>query len=64
MGRAGELAVSLVQTKDALEDANEEASDTQKFLATLESDCGTKEKEMAERTQMRNMEVAAISEAI
>merc|ERR550537_2009519 len=64
MGRAGELAVSVVQTKDALEDANEEAADTTKFLATLESDCATKEKEMAERTKMRNMEITAISEAI
>merc|ERR1719398_105547 len=57
MGRAGELAVSVVQTKDALEDANEEAADTQKFLATLEKDCATKEKEMAERTAMRNQEI-------
>jgi len=64
MGRAGELAVSVVQTKDALEDANEEAADTQKFLATLESDCATKEKEMAERSKLRAMEVSAISDAI
>merc|ERR1719231_1061542 len=64
MGRAGELAVSVVQTKDALEDANEEAADTTKFLATLEKDCATKEKEMAERTKMRTMEITAISEAI
>jgi hypothetical protein len=64
MTREGELAVSVVQTKDALEDANEEAADTQKFLATLEKDCATKEKEMAERTAMRNQEIAAISEAI
>merc|ERR1719236_805 len=64
MGRAGELAVSVVQTKDALEDANEEAADTTKFLATLEKDCATKEAEMAERTKMRTMEITAISEAI
>merc|ERR1719310_2552791 len=64
MARAGELAVSVVQSKDALEDALEEAADTQKFLATLEKDCATKEKEMAERTKMRNMEITAISEAI
>merc|ERR550537_1284085 len=64
MGRAGELAVSVVQTKDALEDANEEAAETAKFQATLEKDCATKEKEMAERTKMRNMEITAISEAI
>merc|ERR1719271_974690 len=64
MARAGELAVSVVQSKDALEDANEEAADTTKFLATLEKDCATKTKEMAERTKMRNMEITAISEAI
>ena len=63
MGRAGELAVSVVQSKDALEDANEEAADTTKFLATLEKDCATKEAEMAERTKMRTMEITAISEA-
>jgi predicted nucleic acid-binding Zn-ribbon protein len=64
MARQGELAVSLVQTKDALEDAIEESADSSKFLATLEKDCGTKEKEMAERTALRNQEIAAISEAI
>jgi len=64
MARSGELAVSVVQTQDALEDANEEAADTQKFLATLEKDCATKEQDMAERTKMRNMEVSAISDAI
>merc|ERR1719502_573203 len=64
MARAGELAVSVVQTQDALEDANEEAADTQKFMATLEKDCATKEQEMGERTKMRSMEVSAISEAI
>jgi predicted nucleic acid-binding Zn-ribbon protein len=64
MGRAGELAVSVVQTKDALEDDTEEAAETTKFLATLEKDCATKETEMAERVKMRNMEITAISEAI
>merc|ERR1719160_1417473 len=64
MGRAGELAVSVVQTKDALEDSTEEKADTEKFKATLEKDCATKEKEMAEREKMRSQEVAAISEAI
>jgi chromosome segregation ATPase len=64
MGRAGELAVSVVQSKDALEDATEEAADTTKFLSTLEKDCATKEADMAERTKMRTMEITAISEAI
>jgi len=64
MARAGELAVSVVQTKDALEDAGEEAADTTKFLATLEKDCATKEADNAERNKMRTMEITAISEAI
>merc|ERR1719149_585856 len=64
MGRAGELAVSVVQSKDALEDANDEAAETQKFMVTLEKDCATKQADNAERTKMRNMEITAISEAI
>merc|ERR1719197_34335 len=63
-GRAGELAVSVVQTKDALEDTAAEAADTEKFMAQLASQCATKEKEWAERSNMRAMEVEAISEAI
>jgi len=62
--RAGELAVSVVQTQDALEDAKTEVADSTKFLATLEKDCGTKEKEMAVRAEQRATEVAAISDAI
>merc|ERR1719393_1239494 len=62
--RAGELAVSIVQTKDAAEDAAAEAAETEKFIATLESQCATKEKEWAERCKARTMEVEAISEAI
>merc|ERR1719386_655895 len=54
MGRAGELAVSVVQTKDALEDNIEEKAETEKFAATLEKDCATKEAEMAERAKMRS----------
>merc|ERR1719160_241078 len=62
MARAGELAVSVVQTKDALEDNIEEKAETEKFSATLEKDCATKEKEMAERDKMRSEEIAAVSE--
>merc|ERR1719359_1461099 len=62
--RSGELAVSVVQTKDALEDNIQEAADTDKFIAQLDAQCATKEKEWAERCKMRAMEVEAISEAI
>merc|ERR1719265_2396092 len=64
MGRAGEIAVAVVQSKDALEDTIEEKADAEKFLSTLESECATKEKEMAERSALRAQEVAAISDAI
>jgi len=64
MARAGELAVSVVQTKDALEDEQDEMADTQKFLAQLDSQCATKQQEWAERSKMRAMEISAISDAI
>merc|ERR1719236_5798 len=64
MARGGELAVSVVQTKDALEDATQELSDTEKFVAQLAAQCATKEKEWAERCKMRSMEISAISKAI
>merc|ERR1719420_573335 len=64
MGRAGELAVAVVQSKDALEDAEEEAADTTKFLATLEKDCATKTKDQAARDELRATEISAISDAI
>jgi len=64
MGRAGEVAVSVVQSQDALEDAKEEAADNTAFLATLEKDCATKSAEQAERDKVRSQEIAAISDAI
>jgi len=62
--RAGTLAVSVVETKDDLEDTEKEAADTEKFGAQLQAQCGTKEKEWAEREKLRAEEITAISEAI
>jgi len=62
--RAGEIAVSVVQTKDSLEDTQDELADVEKFAAQLETECATKEGEWAERQKMRAEEVKAISEAI
>merc|ERR1719171_1790222 len=62
--RAGELAVSVVQSADALEDAKKELAETQKFLQTLKEQCSTKEAEWAEISKVRAEEVAAIGEAI
>jgi len=63
-GRSGELAVSVVQTKNALEDAQEEIANAGKYAEQLAAQCATKEKEMAARTKARAEEIAAISDAI
>jgi len=62
--RSGELAVSVVQTKDALEDAQEEIANAGKYAQQLAEQCATKEKEWAERQKARSMEISAISDAI
>jgi len=62
--RAGELAVSVVQTADALEDTEKEVAETDKFVAELKASCATKEAENAKRQKARNDEVSAISQAI
>merc|ERR1719146_463252 len=51
--------------KDEMEASLKEAvADEQKFIAQLESECATKEKEWAVRQKLRAEEVSAISEAI
>merc|ERR1719197_48207 len=62
--RAGEIAVSAVQTKDALEDTEVELADTEKFITQLATECKTKEGEWAETCKVRAEEVKAISEAV
>jgi len=62
--RSGELAVSIVTTEDDVEDTTADLNDTQAFLANLASQCATKKKEWAGRSQTRAEEIAAISEAI
>jgi len=62
--RSGEIAVSVVQTKDSLEDTQKELADVEKFAAQLETECGTKEQEWAGRQKARAEEVKAISEAV
>jgi len=62
--RSGEVAVSVVQTKDGLEDTQNELADVQKFLSQLETECATKEAENAERSKVRAEEVKAISQAV
>merc|ERR1719217_1919952 len=63
-GRSGEVAVSIVQTKDGIEDTQVELADTEKFITQLATECKTKEGEWAEKCKVRAEEVKAISEAI
>merc|ERR1719218_581134 len=63
-GRSGEVAVSVVQTKNALEDAQEEIANAGKYAEQLAAQCATKEKEMAMRCKARTEEIKAIGEAI
>jgi hypothetical protein len=62
--RSGELAVTIVQNSDALEDTTAELAKTEKFLATLASQCKEKQAEWAAREKLRSEEIAAISQAI
>jgi hypothetical protein len=62
--RVGELAVSIVQAEDGADDATKEKANADKFLATLDTQCVTKQQEWDARCKMRNDEVAAISQAV
>jgi uncharacterized coiled-coil DUF342 family protein len=62
--RSGELAVSIVQTKNALEDTIEEVADNEKMSASLAEQCATKTKEFEGIKKEKTDEIKAISEAI
>merc|ERR1719161_1609105 len=62
--RVGELAVSIVNSEDGIEDATAEKADATKFLSTLGEECKRKQTEYAEVTKTRAEEVSAISQAI
>merc|ERR1719305_1255763 len=62
--RSGEVAVEVVQTKDDLEDTEDEVAETTAFLGDLGKQCAEKKADWSERQKMRAEEVSAISEAI
>jgi HAMP domain-containing protein len=64
MARTGELAVSISQAKNGLEDSNDEVEDSEKGLDSLKKQCDAKEKEYASASKERAMEVEALSQAI
>lgn len=62
--RSGEIALSLNEDKDALEDANTELENASKYLAGLQQQCEQRRSDRDARQKMRLDEIAAISEAV
>merc|ERR1719421_1281614 len=62
--RSGEIAVTLVEDKDALDDANTELENASKYLAALQGQCEQRRSDRDARQKMRLDEIAAISEAV
>jgi septal ring factor EnvC (AmiA/AmiB activator) len=62
--RSGELAVEIVQMKNDLSLTQKALSQDQEFLADMESNCATKEKEWDEMSKTRAEELVALSETI
>merc|ERR1740138_1359337 len=62
--RVGELKLSLVHNRDALEDSQQELEQSQKYLATMQEQCAAMFKTKEMREKMRADEIAAIGEAI
>merc|ERR1719191_1005914 len=62
--RIGGVALALSEDGHALEDAEEEKANAEKFLANMKEQCATVEKDKAMRMKMRSDEIAAVSEAV
>merc|ERR1719335_489942 len=62
--RDGEIGVDIVNMKEDLEDTQKALMEDKKFLADLEKNCATKEKEWEERCKTRQMELTAIADTI
>jgi len=62
--RSGELAVKIVEGKNALEDTIQSLSEDEQFQVNLRRNCATKEKEVMERNKTRSEELKAIAETI
>merc|ERR1719498_637637 len=62
--RVGELKLSLVHNRDALEDSQQELEQSTKYLATMQEQCAAMFKTKEMREKMRADEIAAIGEAI
>merc|ERR1719183_2194523 len=64
MTRVGEVAVSIVQMKNDLDDTAAALVDDKKFLADLEKNCATKSAEWETIVKTRNEELLALADTI
>merc|ERR1719379_392577 len=62
--RTGEVAVEIVMLKEDLDDTQTSLGEDKSFLADLEKNCATKEKEWAEICKTRQEELIAIADTI
>lgn len=62
--RLGAVALELSEGTHALEDAQEELANAEKFKANMKGECERKAKERDMRAKMRSEEIAAIGDAI
>merc|ERR1719174_3264192 len=62
--RVGELAVSIAEQKNTLEDTQEALTDDKKFIADLEKNCATKQAEWDEIVKTRADEQVALADTI
>jgi len=62
--RVGELGIEIVQMKEDLSDTEQALYEDTKFLANLDKNCATKEKEWAIVVKTRNEELLALADTI
>merc|ERR1719235_1288769 len=62
--QVGELAVSIIQMKNDLDDTSAALIEDKKFLADMEKNCDLKSKEWEERSKTRSEEQQALAETI
>jgi chromosome segregation ATPase len=64
MQRSGELAVSIAQAANDIEDTKQALAQDKSFLAELDKSCGTKAAEWEERCKVRQEELVALADTI
>merc|ERR1719378_1371781 len=64
MVRLGKLKVEIVEMKEDLDDTGKALLEDKKFLADLEKNCATKQKEHEENKKLRAEELLALADTI